>query len=165
MPLAPLFVPMPIIAAIGFPALLPIIHYDDDRNTIAVPGSACIDTEGNVDFQAHPYIILATGGYDNNGAPAWRTTLIHCSQFITPQVISNRQNHLPMPLQGIILGGRNSVLILPKSNLKTEIELNKLFNQAKRHAQAAAYAEQIRYTPPELRREFHTCALKQWQEI
>jgi hypothetical protein len=165
MPSAPLFAPTPIIATIGFPALLPIIRYDDDQNTIAIPGSACIDTEGNVDFQAHPRFILATGGYDDDGAPAWCTTLIHRSRFITPQAISNRQNHLPMPLQGIILGGRNGILILPESNPKTEAELNQLFNQAKKHAQAAAYAEQIRYTPPELRGKFHTRALKRWQEI
>jgi hypothetical protein len=153
-------VPTPIIAAISFPALLLIIRYDDDWNTTTVPGSACIDTEGNVKFQAHPHFILATGGYDDNGAPAWHTTLIHHSQFITPQAFSNRQNCLPMPLQGITLGGRNSVLISPKSNPKTEAELNKLFNQAKRHAQAAAYMERIWYTPLKLRGEFHTRTLK-----
>ena len=57
------------------------------------------------------------------------------------------------------------MLVSPEHDPTTEAELDALFALPKRHRQAAAYVERIRYTPPELRDEFHQRALERWPGV
>jgi hypothetical protein len=159
-----LYAPTPFIAEVGFFALLPIIIFDARNNTMAVPGTATLNADGSVDYHAHSHFILATGRF-SNGEPAWRTTLIRRARFLTPQAVSNCQNRLPMPLAGLVLGGRNGMLISPEKDPKTEGELEAMFTTPARFGQAQGYTEWIRFTPPELRGEFHSHALERWQTL
>ena len=59
----------------------------------------------------------------------------------------------------------NGVLISLEEDPTTEAELDRLFATPKRHGRAAAYVERIRFTPPELRGDFHSRALARWQGL
>jgi hypothetical protein len=180
-PSAASYAPTPFIDTVGFHAMLPIIYYetvsytvDDPGNpapktvrgtaTVAVPGTVPMDSDGNIDFHAHARYILAIGGFHDN-EPSWNTTLIRRERFLAPQWVSNRKNFLVMPLHGIILGGRNGVLISPDYDPKTEAEVEALFTNPARYGRAAGYTERIRFTPPELRGEFHNRALEHWRAL
>jgi len=148
---------------LSFRALLPIIYYEDCNSLVAVPGSVILDTQGNVNFKAHPHFVLASGGvYD--GQPVWRMTLMPGVWFITLDALNTRTAHLPIPLLGVTLGGSNSVLIL-LDDPSTEEVMNCLFWMTKHHRKAAAYIKHIQWMPPELHEALHQHTLDRWPSI
>ena len=162
--LAPAFDKASIIHELfHFPAFLSIILYNNDRSTIAIPGTADMDVNGNIDFKAHSHFILATDR--DICSCSWRTTLVRCEHFFTPEAISNWARHLPLPLTNIALGGWDGILISPEHDLDTESELDNLLITPELCGHTAAYVEQIKYTPPELCGEFHDWALTHWFAI
>ena len=98
-------VPTPIAEYVGFPSLLPVLFYAEDRSLVAAPGSACLDADGSVDFNAHARFVFTTGGLTPDGLPAWRTTMTRRERFLTPQAIAARAERRLNPLLGISLGG------------------------------------------------------------
>jgi hypothetical protein len=134
---APLFVPAPtpIAEYVGFPSLLPVLYYAEDRSLIAAPGSACLDADRNVDFNAP-------------------RTLPH------PQAIDARAKRKSIRL-GISSGGMNGVLISLEEDPRTTAELDRLFATPF----GRWHPERIRFTPQELRGEFDSRALVRWQRL
>jgi hypothetical protein len=62
------------------------------------------------------------------------------------------------------LGGKDGVLISPEDP-NTIAKLDELLLNSDRHSEAAGYVERVKFTPPELRDEFHQRALERWPEI
>lgn len=148
---------------LGFCALLPILYYKARNLLAAVPRSVILDTQGNINFKAHPHFVLASRGiYD--GQPIWHMTLMPRVRFITPDAIYARVAHLPIPLLSITLGGSNGVLI-SQDNPPTKDAMYHLLQTAKHHCKAAAYIERVQWTPPKLRGAVHQKALNCWPLI
>jgi len=148
---------------LSFCSLLPVLYYGIVNSLAAMPGSIRLDAHGNVDFKAHTFFVLASGGV-YNGQPSWHTTLMPGVCFITPEVLNARAAHLPVPLLNIPLGGSNGILILP-DDLSTEIQVHRLLGPAKNHCKVAAYIERVKWTPPELRDAIHQHVLDHWPGI
>ena len=159
------FSPTPFADYVRFRSLLPVIFYAPDRSLTAAPGSIALDADGNIDFNPHPRFVLALGGLTPDGQPAWHTSLIRREHLLTPKAIQFRAARIPIPLAGVVLGGDNGVLISPDQDPTTEAQVVSLFGSAKRHKHAAGYVERIRFTPPELREDFHQRALERWPEV
>lgn len=159
---APAFAQTPLADYVGFPSLLPVLFHRD-RVLTAAPNSGCLDANGRIDFRTHDRFVFALGGFSPDGQPAWTTTLVRREFFLTPHVQQSIALNLPLPITELIMGGRNGVLIAPNHDPITEEALDALF--ATPRGRAYGYAERIRYTPPELRGDFHTRAYTRWLQI
>jgi hypothetical protein len=163
----PTFAPTPIAPYVNFPSLLPVIFYGPGRRLTSAPGTARLDADGNIDTQAHPYFVLAMGSTTADNQPAWNTTLLKAGRLQTEQARQAIRECLLIPLLGVVSGGSNGVLISPMDDPKTDKELDKLFLSPtpKQHRFACGYIDRIRFTPPELRNDFHSNALERWEEL
>jgi hypothetical protein len=152
----------PIAEYVGFPSLLSVL-FCKDKVLTAAPGSICLDANGKIDFKAHNHFVLAFGDLTPDGRPTWTTTLVKCEYFFMANVQQAITMNLSLPISELIMGGRKSVLIAPDYDPETEEVLDALFATLKGHTYS--YIEQIRYTPPKLRGEFHSHAYKHWQQM
>jgi hypothetical protein len=139
-PPTPAFMLMPINETIGFHSLLPILYFVD-WVLATVPGTAPLDVDSNIDFLAHDKYVLAMGGFLEDGQPAWHTSLVPRKHLLTEQAKNAHATCLPMPLTGIIIGGRNSVLISPHADPTTEAAMDTLFTTPGHYKHAKAYTE------------------------
>jgi hypothetical protein len=89
-------------------------------------------------------------------------TLIRCKQFLTPKAIAARKIRGKIPLMGLVLGGRNGILMSPEKDPCTQREIDTLFNAPDKIGHAYAYVKHICFTPLELRGDTHIHALDQW---
>jgi hypothetical protein len=127
-------------------------------------GSGCMKPDGTVDVEAHPLFVWAIGGLTPNG-PSWTTVLLRQNQIDNEAAHMAMQAGVPLPLSKVPLGGRNGVLYSPVHDPTDEASLNRLFTTADRFTHARGFADRIRYTPPELRSEFHSLALARWDSM
>jgi hypothetical protein len=167
-PSAPAFAPTPIVPGMGFPSLLPVVHYGSSRETTVVQGTATTRPDGSVDMHAHPRFVLAIEGRDSaTGGPAWTTLLVRREMLTSEAASRAREARVPLPLGGHPGGGRDGVLIAP-NDPKTQEAVDELFAAARTntraYGRAMAFVERIRYTPPEIRHEFYNRVLNRWRE-
>ncbi|KAH9974441.1 hypothetical protein BGW80DRAFT_1444987 [Lactifluus volemus] len=69
-----------------------------------------------------------------------------------------------IPPMGLVLGGRDGVLISPEKDPHSQLEINALFN-ALDEKLAREHIERVRFTPPGLRSALHSHALDQWTAL
>jgi hypothetical protein len=150
--------PSPFYESVGLMSLLPLLIYKDRLLTV-VPGSAITDECGNIKYQCNGHYVVATPNNDG-----WTTTLHKGSYFLDPTIQNNLEHRIPIPVVNIIRGGRDGVLV-NEHDPSTDKKMEELLSDPSQHAHAAGFAEQVRFTPPELHSDVHQCALKHWPEI
>ena len=158
------FAPSPFLRSVGFFALLPVIVNQPGVALWAADDSAPLTTNGEIDFSAHERYVFAIGRW-NEDEPAWTTTLVRREFFLTPAAISARSLNLSLPIRDMVIGGRNGSLVSTAGDPTTEAEMEALLKNPSRAGRAARLIERIRFTPPELRCEFHNHALELWDKI
>ena len=158
------FAPSPFLRSVGFFALLPVIVNQPGVALWAADDSAPLATNGEIDFSAHEQYVFAIGRW-NEDEPAWTTTLVRREFFLTPAAVSARSLNLSLPVRDVVIGGRNGSLVSTAGDLTTEAEMEALLKNPSRTGRAAGLIERIRFTPPELRCEFHNHALELWDKI
>jgi hypothetical protein len=149
----------------GFPALLPIILCRPDNSLCAPNDDIPAFPDGQLDFNAYSRYVYATGSMTPDGVPNFQTTLVWSGTFYAPGAIAARKAGGRIPLVGLVLGGRNGVLISPVKDPRTQSEVDTLLNTPERTGFARGYAERIRLTPPELRGTLHSRALERWDNL
>ncbi|KAI0287759.1 hypothetical protein BC826DRAFT_1188804 [Russula brevipes] len=158
------FAPSPFLPTVGFHSLLPVIVQGEDKHLYAADSSAPLDATGGIDFSVYDRYVFAIGRW-NGDQPAWTTTLVHRDFFLTPQAVTARSLHTLLPMSDVISGGRNGLLVSPASDPASEAAVESLFSNPRAGLYAAGYIERIRYTPPELRGDLHSGALKRWRAL
>jgi len=158
-PLAPLMAPRfaasQFYDSVGLYSLHPILSYTSNQYfCTALAG------DGNIDFTSHALFVYTFGDCNAVG-PAWTTYLVTREQLTDELRAPALAANLPLPLIYIAGGGRNSVLVSPNKDLKSEEEVNALFSIDNK---AFGYCEHIHNTPPELHDTFHQCTLDRWLE-
>ena len=151
--------PTPFLEVVGFPSMIPVLIYGKDKSLIPVDGTTQLTADGKIEFDAHPHYVLAMGCIDANGYPQWCTSLVRRQHFLTLQAIAACAANTPLPLTGIVMGGRNGVLISPAIDPKNTEEIDNLLSDRSKQGKAAGYIDRVRFTPPELRNEEHSAAL------
>ncbi len=158
LPPAATFAPSLFVPLVGFHSLLPVIFQGLDHKYISAPGTASLKANGTTDFKAHNFIVLAIGKL-SPFSPSWQTIFLHGDYIQSDRVQANTNGGLPIPLNKIPLGGRNSMLYSPFTTPMDEAGLTHLFTTLDKFAHACGFANHIRYTPPELRSEFYSLTL------
>jgi len=148
----------PLIESVGFLALHPVLSFSDHRY-----GCTALDTHGDIDLSVDTHFIYALQGNTSTGT-AWTTTLLTRGYLMDDNVSKAIAAAIPLPISHIIMGGRNGVLIAA-TDPTTEEVLNDWFTTPSKNRKAFGYTKRIRHTPPELRTEFHQCALERWDEM
>ena len=151
--------PTPFLEVVGFPSMIPVLIYGKDKSLVPVDGTTQLIADGKIEFEEHPCYVLAMGHIDANGYPQWCTSLVCRQHSLTPQAIAARAANTPLPLTGIVMGGRNGVLISPAVDPKNTEEIDNLLSDKSKQGKAAGYIDRVRFTPPELRNEEHSAAL------
>jgi hypothetical protein len=100
---------------VGFPTLLPVIcqtikankqtHIRPDSNSVQHNAARAIN------FKAHNCFVFVDGGFMHS-CLAWLTHLVTQSFFTSMEAVNAHTSHVPLPIQGLNLGGRNGMLIL-----------------------------------------------------
>jgi len=158
-PLAPLMAPhfaaSQFYDSVGLYSLHPILSYMSNQYfCTALAG------DGDIDFTSHVLFVYAFGNV-NAAGPAWTTYLVTWEQLTDELRAPALATNLPLLLIYIAGGGRNSVLVSPYKDPKSEEEVNTLFSTDNK---AFGYCECIHNTPPELHDAFHQCTLNRWLE-
>ena len=156
---APRYVATPFIQSVGFLSSLPVLTFSDHRYDCTT-----LDVDGGIDYTAHSHFIYALGGMTADG-PAWTTTLVTREQLLDDAISQAIAMALPLPPLRLVVGGRNGVLISPHKDPTSERGVTALFTTPSQHRKALGYVNRIKYTPPELRDEFHQRALDRWTEL
>ncbi|KAI0281507.1 hypothetical protein BC826DRAFT_1111367 [Russula brevipes] len=155
------FAPSPFLRSVGFYALLPVIVQRPGMPLWAVDDSAPLAADGDIDFSVHERYVFAFGRwYDDE--PAWTTTLVYRDFFLTPDAVAARASHLSLPIRDVVIGGRNGSLISTSGDPTTESEMETLLGNPGRVGRANGFIDRVRFTPPELRCDFHNRALERW---
>ena len=157
------FAPSPFLCSVGFFALLPVIVNQPGVPLRAADDSAPLAADGEIDFLAHERYVFTFGRW-NGDEPAWTTTMVRREFFLTPAAVSARSSNLSLPIRDVVIGGRNGSLVSTAGDPTTEAEMEALLRNLSRAGRAAGFIERVRFTPPELRCEFHNRALEHWDK-
>ena len=157
------FAPSPFLRSVGFFALLPVIVNQPGVPLWAADDSAPLAADGEIDFSAHERYVFTFGRW-NGDEPAWTTTMVRREFFLTPAAVSARSSNLSLPIRDVVIGGRNGSLVSTAGDPTTEAEMEALLRNPSRAGRAAGFIERVRFTPPELRCEFHNRALEHWDK-
>jgi len=90
----------------------------------------------------------ATGGLTDR-SPSWTTTLVPREYLLLENPAKAIQLRLPLPLDKLIVGGRNGVLI-SQFDPTTKDGITDLLMILRKHNCAVGYIDCIQNTPPEL---------------
>jgi len=154
------FAPSPFLPSINIYSLLPVLYQDRHRQLLTAENSAVVDANNQALFDAHRNLVFAIGRVEEDGTPAWTTSLVCREFFLSQETQKAIKLHLPIPIRNIILGGRNRSLITRHRDPCTEAESLALIDNPKKGPQAVGYINRIRFTPPELRAPFHSRILQ-----
>ncbi|KAI0299521.1 hypothetical protein BC826DRAFT_966965 [Russula brevipes] len=158
-PLSASVLPSPFWPTVGFSSLLPVIFQGEDNYLHAADRSAPVDASGNFNDKAR--YVFAFGGFID-GQPSWRTSLVLGSFFTRPIAMKARQASTTLPITGVVLGGRNGMLV-SDSGPTTEAVMENLLTTPEQRGYAAEFIDRIWFTPPELRNNLHNRALELWR--
>lgn len=165
---APPHTPTPLVEGMGFPSLLPVVHQAEDGQWRVAPGTASLRPDGVVDIESYSHFILASRSLDERSRACWTTSLIRRDQLTSDAALKARRARLPLPLTGIHVGGTDGFLVSHKDPASVEAA-EQLFQASRTdngaYGRAIGFIGRIRFTPPELRHEFHNRALHRWREF
>jgi hypothetical protein len=119
--------PTPSSTPLGFPALIPVIHCRAD-NSLHTPDGSVPTEDGQPNFRAHARYVFTTGYMSPDGVPNFQTTLVRSGRFLSPEAIAACKIGGRLPLVGLVLGGRNGVLISLTRDPRTQAEVDTLLN-------------------------------------
>jgi hypothetical protein len=156
--------PAPSLTPLGFPALIPVIHCWVDNPLHAPEGSIPIE-DGQLDFHVHARYVFATSHMSPDGVPNFQTTLVRSRRFLSLEAIAARKIGGRLPLVGLVLGGRNGVLISLTRDPHMQSEVDTLLNAPDKTRFARGYADHICFTPLALHGTLYSCALEQWDNL
>jgi hypothetical protein len=160
--------PTPLVEGMGFPSLLPVVHQAEDGQWRVAPGTARLRADGAVDIESHSHFVLASRSWDERSCACWTTSLIRRDQLTSDGALKARRARLPIPLTGIHVGGTDGFLVSHKDPASVEAA-EQLFQASRTdngaYGRAIGFIGRIRFTPPELRHEFHNRALHRWREF
>ena len=127
----------PFIESVGFCTLLPVLlHCGRQYKCSALTPS------GDIDYSSLHFIYAdggATGGLTDRG-PSWTTTLVLREYLLLENPAKAIQLRLPLPLDKLIVGGRNGVLIL-QFNPTTKEGITELLTTLRKCNRAAGYID------------------------
>ena len=129
----------PFIESVGFCALLPVLSHCGRQYECSA-----LTPSGDIDYSSSHFIYAdggATGGLTDRG-PSWTTTLVPREYLLLENPTKAIQLGLPLPLDKLIVGGRNGVLI-SQFDPTTEEGITELLTTPRKRNRAAGYIDRV----------------------